>query len=217
MESDIRFHPVQHRALAPGVRPDQDAQYIVAVIGEVCAAEMPVFVDLDVMRDMVAHAHSNKKVELGGVMLGQALIDNDGQPFVTITDCLRAEHYMATRGSFKFTHQTWSAIGRQLNLRRPELRIVGWYHTHPGWTVFLSPMDLFICEHFFSSPEDVALVIDPCHETAGWFQWQKSAQQDEMTMQPSGCFRLFTHQLRRDELNYFSKLYGQKPALPSFL
>ena len=149
------------------MRPDQDAQFIVAPVGEVRDGEMPIFVDLDVMRDMVAHAYSNKKVELGGVMLGQALTDSDGNPFVVISDCLRAQHYEATRGSFKFTHQTWSDIGRQLNRRRPNLRIVGWYHTHPGWTVFLSPMDLFICENFFASPEDVALVIDPCIATGG--------------------------------------------------
>ena len=213
MDSDIQFNTVSPRSLRPGVRPDQDAQFIVAPVGEVRSAEMPIFVDLDVMRDMVAHAYSNKKVELGGVMLGQSLVDDDGKPFVVISDCLRAQHYQATRGSFKFTHQTWSDIGRQLNRRRPNLRIVGWYHTHPGWTVFLSSMDLFICENFFSSPEDVALVIDPCNETAGWFQWQKSAEQRRATMQPSGGFRLFAHQLRRDELNYFSKLYSQEPVM----
>ncbi len=217
MDGDIQFKPVSQtkaqRTLSRGVRPDQDAQFIVASVGEVRSAEMPVFVDLDVMRDMVAHSYSNKKVELGGVMLGQAFEDDDGKPFVVISDCLRAQHYQATRGSFKFTHQTWSAIGRQLNGRRPELRIVGWYHTHPGWTVFLSPMDLFICENFFSSPEDVALVIDPCNETAGWFQWQKSTGQGRATMQPSGGFRLFTHQLRRDELNYFRKLYDKEPVM----
>ncbi len=217
MDGDIQFKPVSapvaRRSLPRGVRPDQDAQLMVAHVGAVSSAEMPVFVDLDVMRDMVAHAYSNKKVELGGVMLGQSFTDDDGKPFVVISDCLRAQHYQATRGSFKFTHQTWSAIGRQLSRRRPELRIVGWYHTHPGWTVFLSPMDLFICENFFSSPEDVALVIDPCNDTAGWFQWQKSAGQGRATMQPSAGFHLFAHQLRRDELNYFRKLYDKEPVM----
>ena len=125
MDGDIQFKSVARRSLPRGVRPDQDAQFIVAPVGEVRSAEMPVFVDLDVMRDMVAHSYSNKKVELGGVMLGEPLTDNEGRPFVVISDCLRAQHYHASRGSFKFTHQTWSAIGRQLNRRRPELRIVG--------------------------------------------------------------------------------------------
>lgn len=213
MDSDIQFNPVARRSPPTGVRPDQDAQYCVAQVGELRDDEMPIFVDLDVMRDMVAHAYSNKKVELGGVMLGQSLTNSSGNPFVVISDCLRAEHYEATRGSFKFTHETWSDIGRQMNRRRPELKIVGWYHTHPGWTVFLSPMDLFICENFFSSPEDVALVIDPCNETAGWFQWQTLAGEGRATMQPSGGYCLFAHQLRRAELTYFCKLYRREPVM----
>lgn len=213
MDSDIQFNPVARRSPPAGVRPDQDAQYAVAQVGELRDGEMPIFVDLDVMRDMVAHAYSNTKVELGGVMLGQSLTDSSGNPFVVISDCLRAQHYEATRGSFKFTHETWSAIGRQMNRRRPELKIVGWYHTHPGWTVFLSPMDLFICENFFSSPEDLALVIDPCNETAGWFQWQTPAGEGRATMQPSGGYCLFAHQLRRAELTYFCNLYGQEPEM----
>ena len=213
MDSDIQFKSVAQRSLSRGVRPDQDAQFVVAPVGEVRGAEIPIFVDLDVMRDIVAHSYSNKKVELGGVMLGQSFTDEQGNPFVVISDCLRAQHYQATRGSFTFTHQTWSAIGQQLNRRRPELKIVGWYHTHPGWTVFLSPLDLFICENFFSSPEDVALVIDPCNETIGWFQWQKAAGQGSLAMQPSGGFHLFAHHFRSDELNYFRKLYSQEPEM----
>jgi len=213
MESDIQFSTVSQRAPQSGVRPDQDGQFIVGQLGEARTDRMPIFVDLDVMRDMVAHAYSDQKVELGGVMLGRAMADADGQPFVVVSDCLRADHYKATRGSFKFTHQTWGAIGRQLESRHPDLRIVGWYHTHPGWTVFLSPMDLFICENFFASPEDVALVIDPCNDTAGWFQWQQSQGQRRATMGPSDGYRLFTHHLRRDELNYFCRHYDQEPVM----
>ena len=213
MDSEIQFNAVSQRSLQPGIRPDQDAQFLVEQVGEVHSDDMPIYVDLDVMRDMVAHSYSNKKVELGGVMLGQSFTDADGRSFVVISDCIRAQHYQATRGSFKFTRETWSDIGRQVSRRRPELRIVGWYHTHPGWTVFLSPMDLFICENFFASPEDVALVIDPCNETAGWFQWRNSQGEGRATMQPSGGFRLFAHQLRRNELNYFCELYSQEPVM----
>jgi proteasome lid subunit RPN8/RPN11 len=38
--------------------------------------------------------------------------------------------------------------------------MVGWYHTHPDWGVFLSSMDMFICDNFFNKL-DVAYVIDP--------------------------------------------------------
>jgi len=202
LESEIQFSAVKQQPLKAGIRPDRDAQFAVAEFSDVGAGELPIFVDLDVMRDMVAHGYSNKKIELGGVMLGEALIDAQGQPFVLICDCLRADHYEATRGSFKFTHDTWTEIARQRDRRRPDLKIVGWYHTHPGFTVFLSQMDLFICEHFFASPEDVALVIDPCNDTAGWFQWRPSDGEGKGTMERSAGYRLYTHHLRQDELDY---------------
>ena len=71
-----------------------------------------------------------------------------GGRFVLVTDSLRAQHYESTKGSFKFTHDTWQEITRQRDQFGPDVQMVGWYHTHPGWGVFLSGMDLFICEHF---------------------------------------------------------------------
>jgi proteasome lid subunit RPN8/RPN11 len=88
-----------------------------------------------------------------------------------VSDSLRAQHHESTKGSFKFTHETWAQITRDRDEFPPELQMVGWYHTHPGWGIFLSVMDLFICDHFFNRPLDVALVIDPCQGDRGFFQW----------------------------------------------
>ena len=94
-----------------------------------------------------------------------------GRSFVVITDSLRAEHYENSKGSFKFTHETWSDITRKRDEFPADLQMVGWYHTHPGWGVFLSGMDTFICGHFFNKPLDVALVVDPCQQERAFFQW----------------------------------------------
>jgi len=150
MSSDIQFGDLEHSQPERGLRPDQDAHFATCPVGTLEDGELLIFVDLDVMRDMEAHAQSNTNVELGGVMLGRQSVDDQGRPFVTITDSLRAEHYEATKGSFKFTHETWSQISRQRDQFRPDLEMVGWYHTHPGWSVFLSGMDLFICNNFFN-------------------------------------------------------------------
>ncbi|RMG72683.1 MAG: hypothetical protein D6722_05060 [Bacteroidetes bacterium] len=39
--------------------------------------------------------------------------------------------------------------------------LVGWLHTHPGHTPYLSGMDLHIHEGFFRAPYQLAVVIDP--------------------------------------------------------
>src|SRR6185436_11054025 len=60
-----------------------------------------------------------------------------------------------------FTQATWDAIHATLEREHPKLRIVGWYHTHPGFGVEFSEMDVFIQRNFFSGPTQIALVTDP--------------------------------------------------------
>ena len=38
--------------------------------------------------------------------------------------------------------------------------------------IFLSPMDVFIQEHFFNLPFQTAFVVDPCSANEGLFQWR---------------------------------------------
>lgn len=208
MNSEIQFGELQHTQPKSALRPDQDAHFLVATVGMIGEHELPIYVDLDVMRDMEAHARTNTNVELGGVMLGKQAIDADGRPFVWISDCQRARHYEATKGSFKFTHDTWSQITRDRKQYRPDLEMVGWYHTHPGWSVFLSGMDLFICNHFFNRPLDVALVIDPVADDRGWFQWSEPGKP---VIKKTGGFYLTTNRFRHQELDFFSRQYNRQP------
>lgn len=214
MSSDIQFGELEHAEPQKEIRPDRNAHYSVMPVGGIGMPDangdptddLLIFVDLDVMRDMEAHADSDTNVELGGVMLGFQRFDDNGRPFVVITDCLRAEHYHATKGSFKFTHDTWSQITEKRKQLHPNLEMVGWYHTHPGWTVFLSGMDLFICNNFFNKPLDVALVIDPVNDDRGWFQWTDDSRP---VTRPTQGFYLMTNKYRQSELKYFSRLYSK--------
>lgn len=209
MDSEIQFGPIEESQPRTGIRPDRDRHFQVVMVGNV-GDDLPIFVDLDTMREMEAHARTDTSVELGGVLLGYQREDAEGGPFVVVTDCLRAKEYQATRGSFKFTHDTWNQITRDRAQFDPDLEMVGWYHTHPGWGVFLSHMDLFICENFFQRPLDVALVIDPCNDDRGWFQWVRGKSK---TTRRTGGFFLMAHHARRDELEFFRRvLEGRAPA-----
>jgi proteasome lid subunit RPN8/RPN11 len=55
----------------------------------------------------------------------------------------------------------WQEIYNEMEKRRPELRLVGWYHSHPGFGVFYSEHDRFIQRHFFSGEGQVGIVVDP--------------------------------------------------------
>ena len=173
--------------------------------------ELKIYVDLDVFRAMESHAMSNTKVELGGVMLGYQRLDENGVPFVVVTECLQAEHYEASKTNFKFTHDTWSKITDDRANFHPDLEMVGWYHTHPGFGIFLSGMDLFICNNFFSRDLDVALVIDPINKERGWFQWVQSGS-SKRTRETLG-FYLMTNRYRKDELQFFANVYSGGQAM----
>ncbi len=208
MSDDIQFGDVHERSPDPMLAPSRDDHYATVRIGAQAENELAIFVDLDVFHELENHAVSNTQVELGGVLLGRQAVDGHGRPMVVVTDSLRAEHYEATRGSFKFTHSTWSEITRRRARMNESLGIVGWYHTHPGWGVFLSGMDDFICQNFFNGPLDVALVIDPCQGTRGWFQWDADRKQTQLC----AGFWLMAVRHRRMELEAMARqLNGPGP------
>jgi len=209
MDSDIAFGELEELPRDKRLRPDQNRHYAVVPYQLPGETDLPIYVDVDVMRDLEAHAQSNLEAELGGVLLGGQYEDDAGRPFVVISDSLRAEHYEHSKGSFKFTHETWSDISRKRDEFPADLQMVGWYHTHPGWGIFLSGMDTFICRHFFNKPLDVALVIDPCKQERAFFQWTTAGSpQTRLTR----GFHLTGSRFRLPELEiYAAQLEGKLP------
>ncbi len=211
-DQEIEFGHLAQTPRLTRQRPDRNLQWAVVPCGEVDADDLPIFVDLDAMREMETHARSDLRVELGGVLLGGQFDDADGRPFVLVRDSLRARFYESSKGSFKFTHDTWSDITSRREQFPPDMQMVGWYHTHPDWGVFLSGMDLFICENFFNRPLDVALVIDPCRDQRGWFQWQ---EEPGAKVRPTSGFYLIASRHRRGELKrYAASLEGRLSMSP---
>ena len=106
-----------------------------------------------------------------GVFVG-SVYTHKGLPWLMIEGYVKARHYVSTAGSFRFTHDTWSAITREKEQRFDDKLLVGWHHTHPGYGIFLSSLDKFIQNRFFNLPWMVALVVDPKAENMGFFQWK---------------------------------------------
>lgn len=116
------------------------------------------------------HAKENISVEICGVLIGDIFKDADG-PYLEITNVIKGEHADNKAGEVKFTHETWSHINDVKDTEFPNKRIVGWYHSHPGLGIFLSPQDMFIHKNFFNQPWQVAFVIDPVSDDEGYFVW----------------------------------------------
>lgn len=141
-----------------------------APTGQMGQERVRVFLTQSALETMNQHAASEPHHEVGGVMVGS--VAHDPQTFVIVEAAIPGQHMTHTRGSVTFTHDSWAAIYREIDANYPDKRIVGWYHSHPGFGIFLSEHDLFIHRNFFSAPWQVAFVTDPKARTCGLFTWQ---------------------------------------------
>lgn len=117
-----------------------------------------------VLEGVEEHAYSNLTAEVGGMLMGSVR----GKTTV-IEGFIPALSASAEQVTLTFTHDVWEEILAKAAKDFPGKEIVGWYHTHPTFGIFLSEYDLFIQENFFANPGNVALVIDPVQGLYGWF------------------------------------------------
>lgn len=150
-------------------------------LGDLTIAEFPgiddwetfrVFLSADVHEQICSHARENDRIELCGVIVGNVFKDYKG-PFLMISGAIRGEHSANQSAQVTFTQDTWAHIHDVMDTKYSDQRIVGWYHTHPGFGIFLSAMDLFIHVNFFDLPWQVAFVIDPLSGDEGFFCWKE--------------------------------------------
>jgi proteasome lid subunit RPN8/RPN11 len=131
-----------------------------------------VFFEPEVHAHVWKHSAEDVSVEICGVLVGKWARDADG-PFVHVSEAIRGEAATSRFAEVTFTHATWAKINEQMDTRFAHLAIVGWYHSHPDFGVFLSDRDRFIQEHFFSGPGQIAHVVDPVRKTEGVFAWRE--------------------------------------------
>lgn len=130
------------------------------------AAPLEVAIDSEVVRTIRQHARSCSKTEVCGVLIGR---DRDRR--VQIVACIEGENAEGAGAHVTFTQDTWEHIYAVKDKKYPDERIVGWYHSHPGFGIFLSEHDTFIHKNFFSSPGQIAWVYDPHSDEEGCFGW----------------------------------------------
>ena len=130
------------------------------------SAQPFLLVDSEVVRKIRQHARSSSTTEICGVLIGQ---DKDQR--IEVTACIEGENADQAGAHVTFKQDTWEHIYAVKDKTFPNERIVGWYHSHPGFGIFLSEHDTFIHKNFFSSPGQVAWVFDPQSDEEGCFGW----------------------------------------------
>lgn len=178
MTDDIRAHDDLAIELepaeptAPVWRPRPDG--LVAAVGRVGdgpPATPEIYLHVRAVESMFADAREHRRVETGGLLVGQLREDAAGE-HLHVTAALAAPHAGRSATSLTFTQESWNAMISARCERYPSQEVVGWYHTHPGMRVFMSEPDKFIHRSFFRRPQDIAIVMDLERLEWGVFRWR---------------------------------------------
>ena len=133
--------------------------------------ETVVMVAESVLEEVRRHGQEDTSREQGGILIGTVASSQD-KTYVNVEAVIAAPQTRAKRTSVTFTHDSWAHINQVKDNDYPNQDIVGWYHTHPGFGIFLSDYDTFIHRNFFPAPWQVALVLDPLSDESGFFVWK---------------------------------------------
>ncbi len=125
---------------------------------------------------MVARGGQDVTREVGGFLVGEVLSDDSG-PYIVVETTIDALNAEEKGAELTITHATWDHVHKQMDEVHKGKRILGWYHTHPGFGIFLSDRDQFIHQSFFNLPFQVALVYDPKTREHGAFSWRDNQTQ----------------------------------------
>jgi proteasome lid subunit RPN8/RPN11 len=128
------------------------------------AVNPEIVISESIESEIEKHCFSETQVEVGGFLVGT--IEGNRTKIAAALPSLKA---VSTQVNLTITHEAWSDALSDVERNYPDMKIVGWYHSHPGFGLFLSEYDSFIQENFFVDPNHVALVVDPLEGSLGWF------------------------------------------------
>ena len=138
-----------------GWRPGADVR--IYVLDSAMAAVWRAVATTDPAEDDHAYWTS---VERGGGLAGRYHIDPDGQRFIVVTDVVPAPAAPSSAARIDIRAEDWIEIHSTI-ARRPGLRLLGWYHSHPGMSVRMSHVDRLTQRRTFGVDWQVGLVVDP--------------------------------------------------------
>jgi len=139
----------------------------------------PVYIEENTLTQIRKLAASSE-LEIFGYLIGEILKWRD-KLYLVIENHLFIQNAVH---SHKFTtSQIEGTAGRydkefkklKLEKGNESLRVVGWWHSHPGYGCFLSTTDIHTQEYFFPESYQVALVVDPIKHEFKFFTLEKSS------------------------------------------
>lgn len=143
----------------------------ILLVGEHGEEEKNIYISQKTYKEIHRFSENKTENECGGMLIG-TVIEEFGKTNIVIHGFIEAKHSEGTPTTLKFTHETWEYVHAELAAKYPEMKIVGWIHTHPNFGIFLSEYDKFIQNNFFNDENQIAFVVDPIQKTEGFYFWK---------------------------------------------
>lgn len=135
-------------------------------------AKVVTFLCSEAYKVAYQHGEASSDKEIVGILVGNVYFCPRAEKIYTLVEAaIPAKLAVGTRTQVVFEHEAWAPVLEQKQKHFPERRIVGWYHTHPGFGVFFSSDDDFWHRLAFPNFWQVALVYDPLVRQAAFFGW----------------------------------------------
>lgn len=127
---------------------------------------------------MRSHAEGSapSRLEVMGFMLGD-VSSWHGSVYATVRDVVTTD-LESTSSKVRFDRDALPKLFRGLDGSGFDYIIVGWYHSHPGHTCFLSKTDLETQRSMFDQPYHTALVLDPVNEDIKAFRLSEGGYEE---------------------------------------
>jgi proteasome lid subunit RPN8/RPN11 len=138
----------------------------------VITEDFSIVITPDVLSQTSRHVAGDLENERGGFLLGNRYrCPNTGREYIVIDQYVEADYVESTDVSLTFTHEAWGQLEENLTGKFYGKKLVGWYHSHPGMSIFLSEHDKLLHEERFAEPWMIALVLEPKKKLGGFFAW----------------------------------------------
>jgi proteasome lid subunit RPN8/RPN11 len=168
------------------VKPDILASHINRVTAGWSAIDMvklishttdcPLVIIPDQVHHKIMEQLKTKKVELGGLLVGNVIsIDdlNEGLVVIVVKYAVQSDDFNSTSVSLSMNPTVWQSANQ---LSTTETFVIGWYHSHPNLGAYFSGVDRKTQKDFFNSPYNLGLVIDPIRNEEKWFIGEESIE-----------------------------------------
>ena len=141
----------------------------------------PVYIHRNILNE-IRILCKKSKFEIFGYLAGNILKWKE-KTYILIKDQLFIKggihsHKYST-SQIKGTSGTYDKKFQKLKQKSKDknLRIVGWWHSHPNFGCYLSSTDLQTQQYFFPDSYQVALIIDPIRDEFEFFTIDKDSEE----------------------------------------